>query len=276
MHHPTLLRCSIMLGLSACTTTPGSEPHKSPGPEEPSGLGMGEHGKEPASDDGPRFVAEEDQWCETWIDARGRALEPTPSFLQAWNIVVDHGQTTTRYVPASPLTEDDARTRICGNASCKVEQPQIFQATVGGGPSGRAGGIRTGFGVLVPSERGTLVVPVAGTEGSCLNAPELRTAREGSLLHITALVHQGEYARYYYHGYGGHDGGHGGYGGGSCQRISTSRTDIVIDVETAQLELVLTQATTPVQPVPQVEVRLVPKAIELHGCADVLELAWTG
>jgi hypothetical protein len=270
MHHSTLLRCLTTLGLTACTTAPGAESQKSLGPE-PSGLGMGSHAA-PASDEGPRFVAEDSQWCEVWIDARGRALEPTPSLLQAWNLVAERGQATMRYVPASPQTEGDARLRVCGTADCKIEQPKIFEATLGGGPQARSGTVRAGFGVIVPSERGPLVVPVAGVEGSCLVAPEVRSAREGSLVHVTALVHQGDYARYYFHGDYEHSYGRPAYGG--CQKVGTSRTDIVIDVETAQLELVLTQASSPTR-AEFVEVRLGPRAIELHGCSDVLELAWT-
>jgi hypothetical protein len=276
MHHPALLRCLSVLGLSACTNTPAqidsAEPGKLQGPE-PSGLGMREHAASPDDgDSGPRFVAEERQWCDVWIDARGRTLEPTPSFLQAWNLVAEGAQATMRYVAVPPLTEDDARTRICGNASCKIEQPQIFEATFGGSSAQQTRTMRAGFAVLIPSERGTLVVPVAGAQQGCSLAPELRTARSGSLVHLTALVHEGDYARYYFHGYEEH--GYGNIGG--CNRLSTSRTDIVIDLETAQLELVLTQASTPTRPDPQVDVRLGPQGIELHGCSGVLALEWTG
>ena len=272
MHHSTLFRCMTALGLSACATTDTADSFRSRGPE-PSGLGMGSHESAPASESGPRFEAEEDQWCNVWIDTHGRALEPTPSLLQAWNLVAAKGHAPTRYVNASPQTEDDARVRVCGTASCKVEAPKIFQATSGGGASMQHGTARSGFGIIVPSERGPLVVPVVGSEGSCTIAPELRVAQSGSLMHVTALVHEGNYG-YYHHYYEGHHGGRG-YAGG-CHPLSTSRTDIVIDVETAQLELVLTQSATPELPTPQVEVVLGPKGVQLSGCSGVLDLAWTG
>lgn len=270
MHHPSLLRCLTMLGLSTCTATPVSsaevlEP-------EPSGLGMGEHTLAPVSDDGRRFVAQDSQWCDVMIDPRGRALEPTSSLLQAWNLVADDAQPVMRYVAASPLTEADARTRICGRADCEVEQPQLFEATIGG-LAMREQDMRAGFGVIVPSDRGALVVPIAGSRGSCSLPHELRTTREGSLVHVTTLVHEGEYSRYYFHGESDGHYGHT-YGGGGCERLASTRVDIVIDVETAQLELVLTQARRGTEP--QVDVRLLPHGVELRGCDGVLELAWTG
>jgi hypothetical protein len=285
MHHVTLSRCLAVLGLSACTSTSGEiESPGSRGPEpgeiespssrgpEPSGLDMDAHTnmQAPLRESGPRYVSEQDQWCQVLIDVNGRKLEPTPSFLQAWNMVAARGQRSTRYVAASPQTEDDARVRICGRAGCTIEQPQIIEATVGGGKSGIA---TAGFGVLLPTEQGPLVVPVAGVEGSCLVAPEIRVARSGSLMHVTAIVHQGDYTRYYHHG-GGYEGHGGGYGG--CQAVASSRTDIVVDIATAQLELVLTQVRSQQWIEPLVEALLRERTVELHGCSGVLELAWTG
>src|SRR5262249_49366574 len=147
----------------------------------------------PSSDLGPRFVSEQDQWCEVWIDTHGRALEPTPSFLQAWNLVAARGGPITRYIPASPQTENDARLRVCGRADCSIGQPQIITATRGGGSNSQPGTARVGFGVMVASKKGTLVVPVMGTEGECAVGPELRVEQSGSLVHLTTFVHEGNY-----------------------------------------------------------------------------------
>lgn len=274
MHHSTLTRCLAALGLSACTSTPATIEPSTPRTPEPSGLGMDAHTQTAPRDSGPRFVSEQDEWCQVWIDTNGRALEPTPSFLQAWNLVAARGQVVTRYVHAPPRTEDDARTRICGRADCSLAQPQIIRASLGGGSHAQPGSVRAGFGVLVPTERGSLVVPVVGSEGECPVAPELRVEQAGSLVHLTALVHEGHYARHYFHGDYGHYGGYPSVGG--CQGETTWRTDIVIDVETTQLELMLTQGGTPQRTEPWVEVRLEPRGVELEGCSDVLSLSWTG
>jgi hypothetical protein len=271
MNRVALTCCLASLGLTACPVTPSSiQPEVSRGPE-PSGLGMRDAAPAPATDGGPRFVSEQDQWCEVFIDAHGRTLEPTPSFLQAWNLVAATGQRMTRYVTAPPLTEDDARVRICGRIDCTIAQPQVFQATTA---NNRSGFGLAGFGILLPSERGQLVVPIAGTGGECTVAPELRVEQVGSLVHVTTVVHQGHYARTYFHGYD--DYGHGRPIYGGCESLVIARTDIVVDVSTGQLELVLTQ-TAQHDPVmkPFVEARLAADGLELQGCSDVLELAWT-
>jgi hypothetical protein len=281
MHHVTLTRCLAVLGLSACSATPaaigshGVEPQTA----EPSGLDMSP--TEPTSESksesesGPRFVSQQSDWCDVSIDTHARKLEPTPSFLQAWNLVAANGQRPTRYLTTPPHTEDDARARVCGRVDCTIEQPQIFQAMVGGGAGTRAGTARVGFGVMLPSEQGPLVVPVAGVEGTCAIVPELRVERSGSLVHVTAIVHEGDYERTYFHGeYGGHGGYAPVYGG--CLTMSSARTDIIIDVASARLELVLTQVGPRDQTQPLVEVELEPGGVELRGCSELLEIAWTG
>jgi hypothetical protein len=276
VQHLTLTSCLTALGLSACTSAPVGTPELAPRGPEPSGLDMGPAPTRASTRESePRFVSETDHWCEVLIDTTGRKLEPTPSFLQAWNLVAAAGQRVMRYVSAPPQTEDDAHVRVCGRAECKLEQPQIVQAMTGGGAGARAGSTIAGFGVVLPTEQGMLVVPVAGTEGSCAVAPELRVERSGSLVHLTAIVHEGNYARYYFHGeiderYGGHAPGYGG-----CQTLSSTRTDIVVDVANAQLELVLTQLAAADRLQPLIEPRLGPRGVELQGCAGVLELAWT-
>lgn len=275
MHHVTLTRCFAALGLSACSSTVAIEPR---GVEtrtaEPSGLDMRPNAPTHEDESEPRFVSMRRDWCDVSIDTHARKLEPTPSFLQAWNIVGANGQRPTRYLNTPPHTEDDARVRVCGRADCTIEQPQIFQAMIGGGVGVRAGSARVGFGVMVPSEHGPLVVPVVGVEGSCAIAPELRVARSGSLVHVTAIVHEGDYNRTYFHGeYGGPHGYAPVYDG--CTTLSSSRTDIIVDVATARLELVLTQPGSRDQTVPLVEVMLGPRGVELRGCAEVLEIAWS-
>jgi hypothetical protein len=282
MHHVTLTRCLAVLGLSACSSpaaigSHGVEPHTA----EPSGLDMKplapQRNDESESESGPRFESEHSYWCDVSIDTHARKLEPTPSFLQAWNLVAANGERPTRYVNAPPSTEDDARVRVCGRAGCTVEQPQIFQAMSGGGAGVRAATARAGFGVMVPSEHGPLVVPVAGVEGTCAIAPELRVARSGSLVHVTAIVHEGDYNRTYFHGeFDAHYGGHMPIYDGGCTTLSSSRTDIVVDVETARLELVLTQMGSRDQTQPLAEVTLGPRRVELRGCDEVLEIAWMG
>jgi hypothetical protein len=278
MHHVTLTRCLAVLGLSACSATlaaigsHGVEPQTA----EPSGLDMSpaEPTSERKSESGPRFVSQQSAWCNVSIDTHARKLEPTPSFLQAWNLVAANGQRPTRYLTTPPHTEDDARARVCGRVDCTIEQPQVFQAMVGGGAGSRAGSARVGFGVIVPSEQGPLVVPVAGVEGGCAIVPELRVERSGSLVHVTAIVTEGDHERTYFHGeYGGHGGYAPVYGG--CQTLSISRTDIIIDVATARLELVLTQVGHVDQSKPLVEATLAPSGVELRGCSDLLEIAWT-
>jgi hypothetical protein len=275
MTHVTLTRCLASLGLTACAVTPASiQPELPPGPE-PSGLDTTVPASGQTTESGPRFVSEGDQWCSVLIDARGRTLEPTQSFLEAWNLVAANGQRATRYVSAPPHTEDDARVRICGRVDCTIEQPQVFQATT---VPNKLGPGLAGFGVLLPSERGRLVVPIAGTGGECVTAPELRIEQVGSLMHVTALVHEGRYARTYYH-HGGYEGGEYGHGGpvyGGCETLATARTDIVVDVSTGELELVLTQAPPrDLATTPLVEATLAGRGIQLQGCADVLELVWT-
>jgi hypothetical protein len=281
MHHVTLTRCLTVLGLSACSSTVATEPRDvepsvaEPSVAEPSGLDMQPHAPTHEDASESRFVPSLRSWCDVAIDTHARKLEPTPSFLQAWNIVAANGQRPTRYLTTPPHTEDDARVRVCGRVDCTIEQPQIFQAMIGGGAGVRAGTARVGFGVVVPSEQGPLVVPVVGVEGSCAIAPELRVARSGSLVHVTAIVHEGDYNRTYFHGeYGGHHGGYRPMYDG-CATLSSSRTDIIVDVATARLELVLTQPGSRDQTVPLVEVTLAPRGVELRGCADVLEIAWS-
>jgi hypothetical protein len=237
----------------------------------PALLGEREHESESA----PRFVSSRSSWCDVLIDTHARKLEPTPSFLEAWNLVAARGQQPTRYVITPPHTENDARVRICGRAGCMIEQPQIFQASVGG-TGARAGTVRAGFGVILPSEQGQLVVPVAGVEGSCPIAPELRVERSGSLVHVSALVHQSDYARTYYHGEFDERYGHMPVYDGGCMIVSSSRTDIFVDVASARLELVLTQLVRPDPAQPLAEVELRPSGVELRGCGEVLEIAWTG
>lgn len=282
MHHVTLTRCLAVLGLSGCASSAGigsqqGEQNVEPGPAEPSGLDTKPHARnlerEPASESKSRFSAEPSVWCDVAIDTRARKLEPTPSFLEAWNLVAASGQRPTRYVNTPPHTEDDARVRVCGRADCTIAQAQIFQAQSGGGAGVRAGTARVGFGVMLPSELGPLVVPVPGVEGACAIAPELRVERSGSLVHVTALVHEGDYDRTYYHG--GHYEHHGNAVYGGCLTRASARTDIVVDVATARLELVLTQSTPQDGSRPFVEVTLDPSGVELQGCSDVLELAWT-
>lgn len=276
MHHVTLTRCLALLGLSACTSPVGiGSPAVESRAAEPSGLDMQAPAPTQASESEARFVSSRSDWCDVSIDTHARKLEPTPSFLQAWNLVAANGQRPTRYLNTPPHTEDDARVRVCGRADCTIDQPQIFQAMVGGGAGARAGTARVGFGVIVPSEHGPLVVPVAGIEGSCAIAPELRVERSGSLVHVTAIVHEGDYSRTYYHGeYGGHGGYVPAYGGG-CLTLSSSRTDIIVDVATAKLELVLTQLGSHDQTKQLAEVTLGPSGVQMQGCAEVLELAWT-
>jgi hypothetical protein len=273
----TLTRCLAVLGLSACASPVGIASHEAePAAAEPSGLDMQPHAATRESESGSRFVAQHSDWCDVSIDTHARKLEPTPSFLQAWNLVAANGQRPTRYFTTPPHTEDDARVRICGRADCTIEQPQMFQAMAGGGVGVRAGSARVGFGVVVPSEQGPLVVPVAGIEGTCAIAPDLRVERSGSLVHLTAIVHEGDYSRTYFHGeYGGHGGYAPVYDAG-CQTLSSSRTDIIVDVASAQLELVLTQPGSRDQTVPLVEVTLGPRGVEMRGCDEVLEIAWTG
>jgi hypothetical protein len=280
MHHVTLTRCLAVLGLSACASPAeiGSRPVE-PHAVEPSGLDMQPHTakRERDSESGPRFESTRSDWCDVSIDTHARKLEPTPSFLQAWNLVAEHGERPTRYLITPPHTEDDARARICGRAGCTVEQPQIFQASSGGGAGARAATARAGFGVMLPSEQGPLVVPVAGVEGTCAIAPELRVARSGSLVHVTAIVHQGDYNRTYFHGeFDEHYGGHMPIYDGGCTTLSSTRTDIIVDVETARLELVLTQMRSHDGLQPLIEVTLGPRHVEMAGCADVLVIAWTG
>lgn len=277
MHHVTLTRCLAVLGLSACTSAPAviGSPAVRSSAAEPSGLGMQPHAPTHTSESGPRFVSKRSHWCDVSIDTHARKLEPTPSFLQAWNLVAAHGQRPTRYASTPPHTEDDARVRICGRAGCTIEQPQIFQATSGGGAGVRADSARAGFGIMLPFEQGLLVVPVAGVEGTCAIAPELRVERSGSLVHVTALVHEGDYERTYFHGeLDEHYGSVPVYG--VCLTLSSVRTDIIIDVATARLELVLTQMSARHQTQPPADVTLDPTGVELRGCAEVLEIAWTG
>jgi hypothetical protein len=279
MHHGTLTRALAVLGLAACTTPAAISEHAAPPrTAEPSGLGMGspallsEHERE----SGSRFVSSRSSWCDVSIDTHARKLEPTPSFLQAWNLVAARGQQPTRYLSTPPHTEDDARARVCGRAGCTVEQPQIFHATSGGGAGARAGTLRAGFGVMLPSEQGQLVVPVAGVEGTCAIAPELRVERSGSLVHVTAIVHEGDYSRTYFHGEFDERYAHMPVYDGGCMPLSSTRTDIVVDVASARLELVLTQTGRLDRSQPLAEVELRPSGVELRGCGEVLEIAWTG
>lgn len=283
MHHVTLTRCLAVLGLSACSspTELGShpvEPHAvEPHAVEPSGLDMQPHApkRESETQSVPRFESTRSHWCNVAIDTHARELEPTPSFLQAWNLVAAKGQPPTRYFNTPPHTEDDARARICGRAGCTIEQPQIFQAMSGGGLGSRAGTARVGFGVMLPSEQGPLVVPITGADGTCAIVPELRVERSGSLVHVTAIVHEGDYNRTYLHGeLDEHYGPMPVYDGG-CTTLSSSRTDIIVDVATARLELVLTQMRSRDGLQPLVEVTLRPSRVEMAGCAEVLEIAWT-
>jgi hypothetical protein len=271
MQHGTLTRCLASLGLTACTVAPASIQPEQPAGPEPSGLDMKGPAPARAAETGPRFVSEQDQWCSVFIDTHGRTLEPTQSFLQAWNLVAENGLRSTRYVTVPPQTEDDARVRICGRADCTIEQPHIFQATTAGN---RLGPGLAGFGVMLPTERGRLIVPIAGAGGECAVAPQLRVEQVGSLVHVTALVHQGSYERTYFHGYDDY-GHHGGPVYGGCQSLAVARTDIVVDVSTGELELVLTQANNEPSSQPLVEARLDADGIELQGCSGVLELAWT-
>jgi hypothetical protein len=271
LNHRTLTRCLASLGLTACTVTPAPIGPERPTGPEPSGLGMTGPAPTPVAESGPRFVSEQDQWCSVFIDAHGRTLEPTQSFLQAWNLVAQNGLRATRYVNAPPHTEDDARVRICGRTDCTIEHPHVFQATTA---SNRLGPGLAGFGIMLPTERGRLVVPIAGAEGECSVAPELRVAQVGSLVHVTAIVHHGSYERTYFHGYGDY-GHHGGPVYGGCQSLTLARTDIIVDVSTGELELVLTQANTDNPSQALVEAQLGADGIELRGCSGVLELAWT-
>lgn len=270
MHHSTLTRCLTALGLSACTSAASETP--APRSPEPSGLGMDSHASAAPSESGSHFVSARDEWCHVSIDAKGRALQPTPSFLQAWNLVGEHGQEVTGYNIAPPTTEHDARRRICGKADCQIEQLQIFEASAHFGPAENQS-VRQGLGVMVPSERGAFVVPVAGKLGDCQIAPQLRSTRSGSLVHVTAIVYEGR-SDTFCKGVA-YDYTSPKHCVEVCDVYTTARTDIVIDVEASQLELVLTRVDSydPEQPV---DVKLGPRAIELHGCFDVLELAWTG
>lgn len=278
MHHVTLTRCLAVLGLSACASTPAAIASRGAEPRavEPSGLDMEPHAPTPTSERSSGFAAQRSDWCDVSIDTHARKLEPTPSFLQAWNLVAASGGRPTRYLATPPHTEDDARVRICGRAGCTVEQPQIFQAMSGGGTGVRAGTARAGFGVVLPSEQGQLVVPVAGVEGTCAITPELRVERSGSLVHVTAIVHEGDYARTYFHGEFDERYGHMPVYDAGCQTLSSARTDIIVDVATARLELVLTQLGPREQARPLAEVELDASGVELRGCDEVLEIAWTG
>jgi hypothetical protein len=190
-------------------------------------------------------------------------------------VAFEEGQRPTRYLTTPPHTEDDARTRICGSVGCTIEQPKIFQAMTGGGAGSRAGTARVGFGIMLPTEQGPLVVPVAGVEGNCAIVPELRVERSGSLVHVTAIVSEGDYERTYFHGEFDDRYGHmPAYGG--CLTMSSARTDIIVDVTTAQLELVLTQVGPRDQTQPLVDAKLEPDGVELRGCSELLEIAWTG
>lgn len=269
MHHPSLLRCLAALGLSACTRAPASAGpaavEHTPGPSaEPSGLAM--HRPIPeAVDVGLHFEVSVDQWCGAQLDPRGRTLEHSASFLEAWNIVVVAAQPSRNYNQPAPETEDQARALLCG-ATCEQARPRVIRAT-------RAG--RSGLGAMLPAKRGYVVVPVAGGQGSCEFEPTITVTPVGELLHVSVDVSDGEPERTYFHGeFDGHYGYIPAYGG--CEPQTITRTDLLIDLERGELELSVTQ-TRPASAGPvAVEVQPREHGVVLQGCGERLELAWTG
>jgi hypothetical protein len=272
MHHPTLCSLLTALGLSACAS-PAAPPISEPtatgegeGEGEPSGLGMPGLRTASLAEQGPHFVSEEDEWCSVLIDTRVRSLELAPSYLQAWNLVVEHGRRDFRSFGPAPHTETEARERICGRPGCSLTKPQVIRA-------GRE--YEAGLGVLVPTAGGLLVAPVGGGGGGCVLEPTLEVETLGEFVHLRVSASDGDYG-----GYHVSSEPNGAYGYGlayaGCESTVRTRTDLVVIPEQERLVLSLTQVAPRDQLRPLVEAALEAEdKVSLEGCNDILELSWT-
>ncbi|PRQ05821.1 hypothetical protein ENSA5_01410 [Enhygromyxa salina] len=222
------------------------------------------------SDAGAYFETEHDEWCKVSIDTRGRSLEPSASFLRAWNLVASRGQPGFGSGPI-PHSEDEAREQICGDPRCELEQPRVIRTSAAG---------KIGIGVLIPERDELLAVAVAGGgSDECREPASLDVEVVGELMHVRTTVTDGHHVSYDFHGDLGEFGETYAYGSevafGGCEVSSSTRTDLIIDISTAELELTLTQVRPIGMVSDEVDVELHEDGVRLRGCHRVLELAWT-
>lgn len=264
---PTRGRLTALVGLTACAPVAVSTIPDEPEPFtgfEPSGL----HGDEVYSvedAEGRHFEVVDTQWCDAQLDPRERRLEVSQSFLQIWNIVDAHASPSFGPSQARPETEDQARALLCGSgAACDPAQPRVVRTDHQS---------RIGLGLLLPTELGFAVVPIAGGQGSCAFEPTITIESNGQLLHARVSASAGERERTYYHGLYGHYGDIPSYG--TCVAQTITRTDVVIDVESDELELFVSQTRPASDANPGVELELQALGVVLSGCGQRLELSWT-
>jgi hypothetical protein len=259
------------LGLGACELAPGQavEPEAALEGAEPSGRGESPKPTQPSSRTStePHFEGVPTQFCSAGLQQRDQSLLRTESFLQAWNELAP--PIRNQLAHNIPATEIDARMFLCGAERCSLGAAKLTEVVAD---------YMVGVGVLLPADRGMLVVPEVGaahTAGSCTNKTEIHVEQQGELVHVRALNVERRYN--YGHGYGGHYGGYAYEPAPmECRSYAVHRRDLVIDVERGELELIIDQHHGGEGEPTWVELAFTSDGIVLSGCASTLALQWTG
>ncbi|MFV8751716.1 hypothetical protein ACNOYE_14320 [Nannocystaceae bacterium ST9] len=193
------------------------------------------------------------EWCGAIIDTRPRPLPRSSSFLLAWNeIRVASGRVAPGPIP---LTEPDARLKICGSPTCEALMPLPIEFN-------EAGKISVGTVIAGDGETLLTIADISPffANNQCANATQISRQAVGDLVWVWAEAISAPYR--HHHGYGGYYG---------CYS-QPGRHDVFVDVASGMVVLEIEHRAVVLELDASDQGGL---HVTLSGCSDTLELAWT-